>query len=276
MTENTPEMTPPAGGAGAAGGLDSSTPEQPVAVALIGASNLSRGYWALSRCIRKNLQPRPVRVLTALGPGRGYVAPGGLWRLQYPPIKNSPVVSALGKYNRQGEKTVAFLTDLGNDFLYNVTGDELIGALERMVERLRDYNTEILVTPIHPVLTRILTPELYAFLRTTLYPNSKVPYEQVIEGIESVNRYLLETEQSGNIRRVEGLDAFLGWDYVHYGWMRATGAWSRAAQSIVSHIRGDAEHSIPLNQMLASYLENSFRLVGIDMLRWAPRRQGFF
>ena len=59
----------------------------PVALVLLGASNLARAHRAFSRCLRANLRPRTVRILTALGPGRGYAATGGLWHLRYPPIR---------------------------------------------------------------------------------------------------------------------------------------------------------------------------------------------
>lgn len=248
----------------------------PVTVALLGASNLSRGYWALSRCLRKNLVPRRVRILTALGPGRGYVAPGGLWHLQYPPIKDSPVFSVLEKGHRRGESTLAFLTDLGNDFLYNVTGEELIAVLDALFTRLEASHTKILVTPIHPILTEILTPKVYEMLRTWLYPKSRVPYEQVIDGIHAVNYFLKEAESAGRIELVTGLDAYLGWDYVHYGWVRATAAWSLAAEAVLSHAGQTLQHSITVDSMLGSYFENGVRLAGTDMLGWFPRRTGFY
>ncbi len=248
----------------------------PVTVALLGASNLSRGYWALSHCLRANLRPRRARILSALGPGRGYVAPGGLGPLLYPPIRDSPVFSALKKYSRQGERTIAFLTDLGNDFLYNVTGEAFMTELEALFDRLEESNTKILVTPIHPVLTEILTPRVYKFLRTCLYPKSRVSFEQVILGIEAVNRFLQEAEGTGRITRLEGLDAFLGWDYIHYGWVQGAVAWSLVADSILSCIGQVPRVVISQSQMFTSYLENGIRLVGTDFLGWYPRRSCLF
>ena len=248
----------------------------PVTIALLGASNLSRGYWALSHCLRDNLRQHRVRVLAALGPGRGYVAPGGLWPLIFSPIKDCGIFQTLRQYNQEGNRTFAFLTDLGNDFLFNVTGEELIQVLDATFCRLEESGTQILVTPIHPVLMEVLTPNIYKILRAWLYPKSRVSFEQVIFGIGSVNEFLIEAENAGRIRRVVGLDAFLGWDYVHYGWMQANKAWNCAVDAMLSSMGEARRVSITREQMFTSYFENGVRLVGTDMLSCYPRRSYLF
>lgn len=248
----------------------------PVTIALLGASNLSRGYWALSHCLRDNLRQHRVRVLAALGPGRGYVAPGGLGPLIFPPIKDSQIFQTLKRNNQEGERTVAFLTDLGNDFLFNVTGEELIHVLDDTFSRLEESRTQVLVTPIHPVLMEVLTPNIYKILRAWLYPKSRVSFQQVISGIGSVNDFLMAAEAAGRIRRVVGLDAFLGWDFVHYGWVQADKAWNCAVDAMLSSVGETRRVSITRDQMFTSYFENGVRLVGTDMLGCYPRRSCLF
>ncbi len=220
--------------------------------------------------------PHRVRILAALGPGRGYAASGGLLNLQYSPIKDSPVFPTLESGHHNGESTLAFLTDLGNDFLYNVTGEQLIAVLDGLFTRLEASQTQVLVTPIHPILTEILTPAAYKIIRTLLYYKSRVPYEQVIDGIHAVNHFLKEAESAGRIGQVTGLDAYLGWDYVHYGWVRATAAWSLAAEAVLSRAGQTLQHPITGDSMLGSYFENGVRLLGTDMLGWFPRRAGLY
>lgn len=266
-------------GQGGAEGIRAAPPAAaagPVTLVLLGASNLSRACRALSRCLRANLRPRTVNILAALGPGRGYAAAGGLWPLEYPPIRSSPVFSAARAAAGRGDRVMAFITDIGNDLLYNVNGEELTQALACVIERLHEARADILVTPIHPVLTEILTPEWYSFLRTWLYPKSRVPYEQVIAGIESINRFLETRERAGHLSRVAGMEAFLGWDHVHYGWFRATGAWTRAAESILTRAGRPCRWPVTLDHMLGSYLENAVRLVGGDLLKLDRLRPGFF
>ncbi len=248
----------------------------PVTIALLGASNLSRGYWALSHCLRANLRPHRVNVIAALGPGRGYVAPGGLWPLIFQPIKDSSVFESLEQSRQEGGRTIAFLTDLGNDFLFNVTGEELIRVLDNTCNRLKETDTKILVTPIHPILMEVLTPSIYKILRAWLYPKSRVSFEQVVSGIGSVNEFLVEAEEQGRIKRVLGLDEFLGWDYVHYGWGNANRAWTIAVESICSTIGTTSRFSMTRGQMFTSYFENGVRLVGTDLLGWYPRRPCLF
>jgi len=199
-----------------------------------------------------------------------------LWHLEYPPIQSSPVFSAAHAAAERGDRVMAFITDIGNDLLYNVTGEGLTQALASVIARLKEVRADILVTPIHPLLTQILTPQLYSFFRTWLYPKSRVPYEQVIAGIESINRFLESEERAGHLSRVWGMEAFLGWDCVHYGWFRATGAWTRAAESILSRAGQPCRLPVTFDHMLGSYLENAVRLVGGDMLKLNRRRPGFF
>ncbi|QPJ62093.1 MAG: hypothetical protein G3M70_09515 [Candidatus Nitronauta litoralis] len=248
----------------------------PVTIALLGASNLSRGYWALRHCLCANLRPRRVNVIAALGPGRGYVARGGLWPMIFQPINECSVFDTIKKQHKEGDSTFAFLTDLGNDFLFNVTGEELINVLDITFNRLEESGTRILVTPIHPILMEVLTPAIYKILRTWLYPKSRVSFEQVVAGIGAVNDFLVEAEEAGRIKRVLGLDDFLGWDYVHYGWMQANRAWTLAVESICSSIGETCNVTMTREQMFTSYFENGVRLAGTEMLRWYPRRTDLF
>lgn len=248
----------------------------PVTVALLGASNLSRGYWALSHCLRVNLRPHRVNVIAALGPGRGYVAPGGLWPLIFQPIKDSTVFEKVKRLHQEGDSTFAFLTDLGNDFLFNVTGEELIKILDDIFNRLEESGTKVLVTPIHPILMEVLTPAIYKILRAWLYPKSRVSFEQVVSGIGSVNKFLVEAEEQGRIKRVLGLDDFLGWDYVHYGWAQANKAWTLAVESICVSFGETCNIPMTREQMFTSYFENGVRLVGTELLGWYPRRTNLF
>ncbi len=231
-------------------------------VLLLGASNLARAHRALSRCLRRNLHPRPVRLLSALGPGRGYAARGGFWRLQFPPIQTSPVLAEACRAARRGEQGVAFFTDIGNDLLYNVTGEQLVQVLANMFEPLRRAGAEILVTPIHPVLTTILTPRRYRWLRAWLYSKSRVPFEQLIEGIEAVNRFLEQEEAAGRLRRVRGMEAFLGWDHVHYGFFRASRAWTLAAESILRALNRPCRRPIGVMDLGGAYWDYALRLAG--------------
>ena len=63
---------------------------------LLGASNLARGYSALTQQISQNISQ--VEFVNAMGPGRGYCARGGLLNFTYSPIGECRVMESAEVY----------------------------------------------------------------------------------------------------------------------------------------------------------------------------------
>ena len=115
---------------------------------LLGASNLARGHQALAQCLLQSIYPQPVEFLFALGPGRGYRASGGILYHHYPSVETTRVLSRARSIAKDGGRLVALVTDIGNDIMYGVPGNELIACLDSIFQTLREMHVSIFVTPI--------------------------------------------------------------------------------------------------------------------------------
>ncbi|MFQ5481395.1 MAG: hypothetical protein ACE5ER_01450 [Nitrospinaceae bacterium] len=248
----------------------------PVTFLLLGASNLARSWRALAGCLRANLSPDSVEFLAACGPGRGYVAPGGLLNITYPPIQTCGIFDAAQKASVWGHRVVALLTDIGNDLLYDVRGEELVRGVDSVIGRLRQLNARVLITPVHPALEQKLTPRRFIFLRTWLYPKSRTPYAQVIDGLRQVNRFLVARQETGEVSLIRGMEAYQGWDQVHYGFFRARGAWTLAAENMLQALATSLHRPVTLAGLMAAYLDYARHLVITDMLSLASGGRGVY
>ena len=129
----------------------------PASIMLLGASNLARGYYSLTRCIKKNLGSRPARFFNALGPGRAYCASGGVMNVSYPPIGSSLIFSKVKGQPDKACRKVALLTDLGNDIMYGVSSAQIIAEIKNILQRFEDMDADALITPIPSTLISQLT-----------------------------------------------------------------------------------------------------------------------
>jgi len=243
----------------------------PVLFVFLGASNLARGHGALAACLRKNLHPRRSRFLFALGPGRGYCAWGGLLRLVYPPIRNSRIFAA-ARENTQC-RVVALVTDIGNDIMYNIPPADIIACLEEIFSRLRQLKASILVSPIPSYLETGLSKFSFLCLRSLFFPKSRVGYSQAVSGVRRINEFLANT---GSIRLLSGLEAFAGWDKIHYSLLTGHRAWSAIGAQILQALDADMRAGIGCRDMAVSYATNITQLIVEDALRLRLRGPEYF
>ena len=237
----------------------------PVLLILLGASNLSRGCFAFSRHMKACLHPRPVEVLIASGPGRGYCAVGGLLNANYPPIHSSDIFEVAQKKVESGYQVVALVTDIGNDIMYSVPAEGLIEAIHQIFTRLQSMNAEIFYTTLPVAFEKKVHPIWFYILRSLLLPFSRVSYDKATAGIIAVNQFLGKSD-SQHCHLISDMDRFLGFDEIHYGWLRAHHAWSHVAKVILKTLKVEVAEEITLSKMLHSYAKELRRVVGTDMM----------
>ena len=240
-------------------------PKLPVVLILLGASNLSRGCFALSRYMKARLCPRPVEVLIASGPGRGYHTSGGLLNVNYTPICSSDIFEVAQKKSESGCRIVALVTDMGNDIMYGVSAEQLIATIQQVFDRLRSMNAEIFYTTLPVAFEKGVHPIWFYILRSLLLPFSRVSYDKATAGIIAVNQFLKKCGTE-NCYLVSGMDRYLGYDEIHYGWFRAHSAWSHLARVMLSTLGVETAKAITLPKMLQSYGQEFQQVVCTDML----------
>ncbi len=240
-------------------------PETPVVLLLLGASNLSRGCFAFSSFMKKNLSPRPVEVLIASGPGRGYCAIGGLLNAKYLPISTSDIFKVAQSKADSGCQVVALVTDIGNDIMYSVSLEKLIATFQQIFDRLESMNAEVFYTTLPAAFEGKVHPIWFYILRTLLLPFSRVSYDEATAGIVMVNKYLRESKAEHR-HLVAGMDHYLGFDEIHYGWLSARSAWSHLAEVMLRTLGIETKKKITLGKMLQSYGHEFRQVVCTDML----------
>jgi len=239
--------------------------ETPVLLILLGASNLSRGCFAFSRHMKACLRPRPVEALIASGPGRAYYASGGLLNVVYPPIYASDIFEAAQNKSESGYRVVALVTDIGNDIMYGVSTEKVIETVQQVFARLQLMNAEIFYTTLPVAFEKGNHPVWFCILRSLLFPRSTVAYEEAKAGIIEVNRFLRKSA-SRHCHLIPDMDRYLGYDEIHYGWVRAHSAWSHVTKVVLGIMGIEVTKEITLSGMLQSYWEEFRQVVGADMM----------
>lgn len=234
-----------------------------VLLVLLGASNLSRGCFAFAKHMRACLHPRPVEVLIASGPGRAYYASGGLLNASYPPIHTSDIFEVAHSKSELGYQVVALVTDIGNDIMYDVSAEQVIETIQQVFEKLQSINAEIFYTTLPVAFEKKDRPIQFRILRSLLFPRSTVTYDEATGGIIEVNRFLKECRY-GHL--IPDMNRYLGFDEIHYGWLRAHSAWSYMAKEMLKFLDVKMAHEITLAGMVRSYWEEFRQVVGSDMM----------
>jgi hypothetical protein len=246
----------------------------PVNVILLGASNLSRGYYSLTRCIKKNLYPHPVNFINAIGPGRAYYACGGVLSASYPPIGSLPIFSIQDKFALKDGRNIVLLSDIGNDIAYGTPTENIIVELEKIVTKFEEMQADILICPIPSSLIDKLTPQIFNTLKTVLFPRSKVTMREALEAIHKVNNFV-NNDLRGRVRVIEGLELYMGWDLIHYGFLDFGKVWSKIAGEILKTQGVSMRKRISLIQAVPSYLSNMKRVLFADILKMTHKSPEF-
>ena len=241
------------------------SPESPVLLILLGASNLSRGCFAFSSYMKACLYPRPVEVLIASGPGRGYHAPGGLLHVNYPPICSSDIFEVAHDKMKSGSQVVALVTDIGNDIMYGVSAERLIETIQQIFSRLQSMNAKVFYTTLPVAFEKGIHPIWFYVLRSLLLPFSRVSFDEATAGIIATNSFL-RGAASENLHLISDMNRFLGYDEIHYGWLRSHGAWSHVARVMLEIMGIEVAKEITLPQMLQSYWKEIRHVVCTDMM----------
>ena len=244
---------------------------------LLGASNLARSYSAFKRHLSQNISEKKIQFINVLGPGRGYCGRGGFLNLSYPPIGQNKIFKAIGKQIHSGNKVVIIITDIGNDIMYGVDDNTLIGCLDSLIEKSLSWNAEIFITSIHVDISKDLGQRSFKFLRTFFYPGSPIVLKQADAAVKNVNQYLEEKSMHrDSVHLIDGLGKFCGMDKIHFSLLKSHLAWSHIASKIFEKLHIVPSSKLEIGSMFVSLLRNMNRLVFTDMMRIKKKDPEFY
>jgi len=241
----------------------------------LGASNLARSFYGLKRCITRCLFPRPVNFIHAMGPGRGYISQGGILNMTYPPILQCDILKAAYSRRKINQQVVALITDIGNDIMYGVPVEEIIGGLQSLFDTLTEFEASIFVTSIPVDLKSDIGEFYFRILRRVFFPNSPVEYYQALEAIEVINKFIIQSLNK-NIIVINEMKQFCGIDKIHYSLFKSRSAWSHIAGNLTGTLDVNAPPKLNVSELMLSLANNFARILFTDMLRMVSKTDETF
>jgi len=180
----------------------------------MGASNLARGFQALTDCRVRSLEPHPVEILHALGPGRGYCAEGGIFNIRYSSIGSSGILKSASAQRENFHRVVALITDIGNDIMYGVPVSEITACLRDLLEKLDALEADVFVHPIPLDFSKDVSKSQFRLLRAIFYPHSLIDYEKAKEAVFTINDFL-RGRAKGRVHLLPSAKSLMGVDKIH-------------------------------------------------------------
>jgi hypothetical protein len=212
----------------------------------------------------------PLEILGAFGHGRSY----GAWsRLLF--IRHLPGIEGCGLWQelerRPPVRTLALVTDVGNDLGYGEEPETVARWVETCLERLRRQNAEIVLTLLPIKTLASLSPLSYHILRSILFPGRRVPsLTLLLERARELNDHLRRLALEHGAHFVEPDASWYGIDPVHIRRGARDRAWGQILEAWSDHFAGPlmdrtpgVEHlPLPKRRALRGIRAAELRLLG--------------
>jgi hypothetical protein len=202
-------------------------------VILLGASNVVRGLSTIVETA-EFVWGQPADVLAACGHGRSYGRTSCVFGRSLPGILECGLWDELSR--RPPLPTAALITDVGNDILYGADADQIAVWVAECLTRLRGVCDQVVVTELPLARVASVTPPQYRWIRTLLFPRSRVTFAEAIARAHELNAHVAElASQHRAVLRVPRVDWY-GWDPIHIrracwsdAWYEILSAWNDRA-----------------------------------------------
>jgi hypothetical protein len=196
---------------------------------LLGASNLRAGLPLVIDGLRRQAGGA-VDVLAACGHGRSY----GAWS-RFLFVRRLPGIAGCGLWPALGERpplrTLALVTDVGNDLVYGVPVQRIASWIETCLDRLAFHRCEIVMTLLPLQRLERLSPRQVRLATALLFPGRKPSWPGLLEQARGLDERLRRLGQTHGARLVEPAADWYGIDPIHLRRSLRQEAW----QQIVSH-----------------------------------------
>jgi len=189
---------------------------------LLGASNLSRGLPTLVATARR-AWPEPLDIVAAAGRGRSYGQASRLLGRELTGIVHSGLWDEVVR--RPALPTSALVTDVGNDIMYGVPVEVILGWVAEVLRRLRSAGAETVVTaiPMGPIGT--LGPRTYKVLRSLIFPANRDSFETSRRRVDEVDAGLRKLTVEYGATLFEPPAVWYGFDVIHIRRAQWGAAW---------------------------------------------------
>ncbi|QEG37035.1 hypothetical protein Pr1d_43750 [Bythopirellula goksoeyrii] len=191
-------------------------------VIFLGASNLSRSFPTAVSIARATLRA-PLSIHVAMGPGRSYGNESGFLRKKFPKIFSCGVWQSLRQENV--DRTVAFVTDVGNDLGYEVPVETILDWVTTCVDQLQIYHAKVVITALPIAVLERLSQVKFRVLRGLLFPTCRLTQTDLLDRAHQLNSGLEELTKSKNTSIFTVPIAWYGFDPIHPHMRHMTQFW---------------------------------------------------
>jgi len=200
-------------------------------VILLGASNLTRSFATVVETAQF-LWQEPLEIMAAMGHGRSFGKDSSLFGKKISGIFSCPLWENLSA--RPPLPTVALVTDIGNDLLYEVPIEQLQTWIDGCLNHLTAAGAQTIVTQLPTANLQRLPEARFQFFRTLFYPRCRLTLSQVRRSAEEVREWLISTGKKTETPVIEALSEWYGLDPIHL----KRGVWHVAWPAILSFWKG--------------------------------------
>ena len=201
---------------------DSGQTEPPLRVVVLGASNLALALPTVISTARV-LLGSPLEVLATPGHGRSYGMSTSFLRRRMPGIVSCGLWDELAR--RPEVSTVALITDIGNDLVYDASNDQIIDWVGTCLSRLDAVGARAVMTRLPLESLRRTSPRRYWLLRKLFFPANRIPLDTMLDRAEELNRQIDALGRQGWAALVDLPGAWYGFDPIHIRRSMRTTAW---------------------------------------------------
>ncbi|MGY8767807.1 MAG: hypothetical protein ACKVH8_05150 [Pirellulales bacterium] len=200
-------------------------------VVLLGASNLVRGFSTIIDVLEHFHGPK-LNVMAAIGHGRSYGNASRVLFRQLPGIIPSELWNAIEKQPQQ--KTIALVTDIGNDLLYDAKVETIAKWVEVCLKKLKKISSQIIVTSLPVCNLEKLLSRRFIFFRSCLFPKSQLTFFDALQRAQDLNQEVeqLAINHACNFEILE--EKWYGIDPIHITYDQRLKAWN---QILANHVK---------------------------------------
>lgn len=203
---------------------------------LLGASNLRAGLPIVVDGVRRRAEGA-VEILTACGHGRSY----GAWS-RFLFVRRLPGILGCGLWpaleERPPLRTLALVTDIGNDLVYGVPVAQIAAWMETCLDRLARHQAEIVLTLLPLRRLERLSPRQVRLATAVLFPGRESPWPGLLEQARELDELLRRMGRERGARLVEPAADWYGIDPIHLrrslrreSWDRIVSLWPQGSET---------------------------------------------
>ncbi len=193
-------------------------------VVLLGASNLALSFPSIVARLSAGL-PGPLTIFAALGHGRSYCGWSRILFRSLPSIPQCDLWMDLADAPRGDARTVALITDVGNDLIYGSPAELIANRVESCLTRLRLSDIEIVMTRLPLASIGRLSALRFYTTKAVFFPANRAGWPAMLESAQDLDGRLAELASRYEARLVEQPLDWYGFDPIHIRRSRRADAW---------------------------------------------------